>query len=88
MARNAAKIAISLDAGLLDSVSRVQRATGETRSAVLARAVRLLVRDEEHRARVDEYRAAYRRVPESAGDVAVARTLAKHSLANVAWDDG
>lgn len=88
MPRNARKLAIRLDAGLLESVSRVQRATGETRSAVLARAVRLLVREEEHPARVEEYRSAYRRVPELAGDIAVARALAKRSLAHVAWDDG
>lgn len=87
MPRNAAKIAISLDTALLDGVTRVQRATGESRSAVLARAVRLLIREEEHRARVDAYRAAYRRVPESAGEIAVARTLAERSLATVAWDD-
>lgn len=87
MPRTAAKIAISLDAGLLESVGRVQRATGESRSAVLARAVRLLVREEERRAQVDEYVAAYRRVPESIRDVATARTLAKRSFAHVAWDD-
>jgi hypothetical protein len=45
------------------------------------------VREEERRAQVDEYVAAYRRVPESSRDVATARTLAKRSLAHVAWDD-
>lgn len=87
MPRSSAKIAISLDAGLLESVGRVQRTTGETRSAVLARAVRLLVREEERRVQIDEYLAAYRRVPESSAEVDEARSLAKRSFAHVVWDD-
>ncbi len=87
MPRSSAKVAISLDAALLASVSRVQRATGESRSGVLARAVRLLLRDEERRAKVAEYVASYRRVPESTKDVASARALAKRSLRHVAWDE-
>lgn len=85
--RNTAKVAISLDAALLEGVSRVQRATGESRSAVLARAVRLLLRQDAHRARVAEYVATYRRAPEDADEIAAARTLARRSLSRVAWDD-
>jgi metal-responsive CopG/Arc/MetJ family transcriptional regulator len=85
--RQSAKIAISLDEALLARVSRVQRATGESRSAVVGRALRQFVAEDERRALVEEYVAAYRRTPESTEDVATAREMARRALAHLAWED-
>lgn len=87
MPRTSAKIAISLDPSLLEAVDRVQRETGESRSAVIARAVRRLVDAEAQRRRMAEYVEAYRRAPESESDVAAARALARRSLAHASWDE-
>lgn len=87
MARPAEKVAISLDPALLERAERLRKATGESRSALVGRALRELLRAEERDRRVAEYVDAYRRVPESSGEIAQARRLAKRSLAAVAWDD-
>ncbi len=81
------KIAISLDADLLRQVERIRTKTGESRSAVLARALRLLTRVEEHTRLVRDYVDGYRRHPEAPSEAAVARALAKHSLMALPWDE-
>ncbi len=81
------KIAISLDPDLLRDVERIRTKTGESRSAVLARALRLLTKEEEHTRLVRDYVDAYRRHPETPSDIAAARALAKRSLRSLPWDD-
>jgi metal-responsive CopG/Arc/MetJ family transcriptional regulator len=82
-----AKIAISLDTELLRSVERVREQTGESRSAVVSRALRQLTREDEHARRVLEYVQAYRATPETATEVAAARSSAKRALAALPWDE-
>jgi metal-responsive CopG/Arc/MetJ family transcriptional regulator len=86
MARTA-KIAISLDAELLSSIERLREQTGESRSAVVSRALRTLTREQELARRVREYVKAYGDVPETAADVAAARASAKRVLAPLPWED-
>lgn len=86
MARTA-KIAISLDAELLRSIERMRGQTGESRSAVVSRALRTLTREEEHARLVREYVKAYRDTPETPAEVAGARASAKRSLAALPWDE-
>lgn len=81
------KVAVSLDPDLLQRAERLRRSTGETRSALVSRALRHLVEQADHRVRVDEYVATYRAHPECEGDIALARELASHSIAAIAWDD-
>jgi metal-responsive CopG/Arc/MetJ family transcriptional regulator len=83
----AAKIAISVEPELLRRLEQVRRRSGESRSAAIARAIRLLTHAEEQAQRVDEYRSAYQRIPETDDDVAGARASARRSLRAVAWDE-
>ena len=82
MARNAVKIAVSVEVELLARAERLRNATGESRSALAYRALRRLLRAEAHAATVREYVEAYRRSPESADEVLAARTLSA-----LPWDD-
>ena len=81
------KVAVSLDAELLARVERLRRATGETRSAVFARALRQLVDAEAHARKVSEYVEGYRRIPETANEIESARSQTRRSLEGLAWDD-
>ncbi|MBI2390792.1 MAG: ribbon-helix-helix protein, CopG family [Deltaproteobacteria bacterium] len=87
MARPAEKVAISLDPELLARAERLRKTTGESRSALVGRALRELLRAEERERQAAEYVEAYRRVPETSADVAQSRRLARRSLAAVPWDD-
>lgn len=81
------KVAITLDGELLDAAERLRRRTHESRSALIARALRRLLAEEDHRRNVERYVEAYREQPESAEDVELARHLAESALSSVAWDE-
>jgi hypothetical protein len=87
MARNAEKLAISLDRELLRRAERLRRTTGETRSALMARALRQLLGTQERERQVAEYVEAYRRLPETPAVTRRARTLARRAVAQLDWDD-
>lgn len=87
MAHPAEKIAISLDPEVLAGAERLRKQTGESRSALIARALRQLLREAETQRRRSEYVAAYRRVPETSREVALTRKLARKSVRAVAWDE-
>ena len=81
------KIAVSLDAALLDQLEAVRERTGESRSATVSRALRLLVKQAERERLTSEYVAAYRRSPETSEEVDVARDVARRVLRAVPWND-
>jgi metal-responsive CopG/Arc/MetJ family transcriptional regulator len=81
------KVAVSIDAELLERVERLRAITGESRSAFVNRALVVLTAAEARAARTRRYVEAYRARPESAGDVDVARAVARRTLARLAWDD-
>jgi len=83
----AAKIAVSLEPGLLRRVERVREQSGESRSAFVSRALRQLTREDEHARRVLEYVQAYREKPETAAEVSAARASARRALAVLPWDE-
>jgi metal-responsive CopG/Arc/MetJ family transcriptional regulator len=80
------KIAISLDHDLLERLERLRRRTRESRSAVFARAARMLLEAEDHQRRVRRYVDAYREHPETESEVAAAEALARASLRGLEWD--
>jgi metal-responsive CopG/Arc/MetJ family transcriptional regulator len=82
-----AKIAVSLDADLLRRVERLRVRSGESRSALVSRALRLLTQEEEEALRASEYVRAYREHPETLQDVTATRAAAKRSLASIPWDE-
>ena len=87
MAGRSAKVAVSIDRSLLARAERLRSVTGESRSALVSRAVRLLLRDETRARDVEDYVEAYRRVPESQVDGRVARELARRAFTSLPWDD-
>ena len=87
MAGTSAKVAVSIDRRLLARAERLRSATGESRSALVSRAVRQLLRDETRARDVERYVDAYRRVPESPAERRAAGELARRSLASLPWDD-
>ncbi|MEM9693900.1 MAG: hypothetical protein AAGA56_15235 [Myxococcota bacterium] len=80
---NAAKIAISLDPETLAQAERLRAKTGESRSALFARAVRGLVSREEHVEKVRRYVEGYEREPES--EVEAWHELARSTLISQDW---
>jgi len=83
----AAKIAITLDADLLAEAERLRTRTAESRSAVFARALRMMLQVEKRDAEVARYLEAYAEQPETDGDVEAARQLARAALSRVRWDE-
>jgi metal-responsive CopG/Arc/MetJ family transcriptional regulator len=80
-----AKIAITIDRRLLAQVERVRAGTGESRSAVVGRAVARLTSEDMHQSRVRRYVAAYREQPETQSDVETARRIARRTLKRLPW---
>ncbi len=87
MATSVEKVAVSVDRDLLRRAERLRRTTGESRSALVSRALRQLLSDEERQARVEAYVAAYRSVPEDVEATELAHALAARSLASIPWED-
>jgi metal-responsive CopG/Arc/MetJ family transcriptional regulator len=84
---NAAKIACSIDADLLRRVEAVRARTGESRSALISRALLALTAESVRAQSVKRYVEAYEKHPEGPADVAVARRSARRALTRVAWED-
>lgn len=87
MRRSRSKVAISIDSGLLERVEQLRAATGETRSAVVSRALEGLTDAAAHASKVRTYVEAYRSQPETEVEVEAARRHARRVLSAVAWDE-
>ena len=79
------KVAVTVDREVLGAAERLRQKTGESRSALVNRALRLLVSDDARRAQVAQYVPGYREHPETDDDVAVARELAAATLKALPW---
>jgi metal-responsive CopG/Arc/MetJ family transcriptional regulator len=84
---NVAKVACSIDAELLARVESIRKRTGESRSAFISRALRILTTESARAQAVSRYVEAYKAQPETAEDVQAARRIARRTLANLDWDD-
>jgi metal-responsive CopG/Arc/MetJ family transcriptional regulator len=80
------KIAVSLDPRLLARVERARAHTGESRSALVSRALELLTSDEERQAKAARYVIAYHERPETVAEVHEGRAWARRVLARLPWD--
>jgi len=85
--RRKAKIACSVDADLLARVERLRAGTGESRSAVISRALARLTEEEAHQARVRRYREVYLEQAESVSELEAVRALARAHLRHLTWED-
>lgn len=86
MARTS-KIALSVDTTLLLHLERIRARTGESRSAAVGRALRMLTREDEHARLVADYVRAYREIPETPEEIGAARASARRAALVLAWDD-
>jgi hypothetical protein len=82
-----AKIACSIDEGLLARVESVRKKTGESRSAFIGRALRVLTAEAARGLAAARYVEAYRQHPERAEEIRTARQTARRALTRVAWED-
>ncbi|MEL6338738.1 MAG: ribbon-helix-helix protein, CopG family [Myxococcota bacterium] len=80
---SAEKIAISLDPETLAEAERLRAKTGESRSALFARAVRALVSREDHAEKVRRYVHGYERRPEMQSEAW--HEAARNTLASQDW---
>ena len=87
MARASEKVAVSLERDLFQRAERLRRASGESRSALVGRALRQLLREESLARDIEQYVQAYERTPETDQDERRARALARRSLSALPWDD-
>lgn len=79
----AEKVAISLDSALLRKAERLRAKTGESRSALFARALKGLVDQEEQAERVRKYVQAYEEMPETESEAW--QDAAWTSLSSLDW---
>jgi metal-responsive CopG/Arc/MetJ family transcriptional regulator len=79
------KIAISLPSDLLAAVERLRRSTGESRSAVIRRAVEHLLGRIERDDMVREYVSGYLTHPESKAEIDAAGATSVRCLAEEPW---
>lgn len=77
---------MSLDEELLEEIELVRRRTGESRSALIRRALGMLLETERRRKRISEYVEGYRRRPEP--DEAVAAAFDQTRAAWSMLEDG
>jgi hypothetical protein len=87
VAKARAKIACTIDPELLGRVERLRASTGESRSAVIGRALARLMEERTRAERIRRYMQAYREHPESVAEERSARKQARRALAELAWDD-
>jgi metal-responsive CopG/Arc/MetJ family transcriptional regulator len=87
VARATEKVAVSLERRLFERVERLRKSSGESRSALVGRALRQLLRDEGQTRAAEQYVQAYQRVPETHADEERARVLARRSLVALPWDE-
>jgi hypothetical protein len=81
-----AKVAFSLDERLLDRVERIRARTGESRSALIARALAAVTEQDARAVEVRRYVEAYREQPETEDDEARARESARRTLKRLPWE--
>jgi metal-responsive CopG/Arc/MetJ family transcriptional regulator len=86
MTRTVEKVAVSLDHDLMARSERLRQSTGESRSALVSRALRRMLDAEDHAERLRRYVEAYRTNPERPPELEQARTLARRALAALPWD--
>ena len=80
------RIAISLPRELLKSIERVRRETGETRSALVQRALREVVAQKKRAEDLRRYVEGYAAAPETPDEIATAEASAAQLLAEEPWE--
>jgi metal-responsive CopG/Arc/MetJ family transcriptional regulator len=85
MAKQAAKVAVSIPGSLYQAVERVRKSSGKSRSGIVQDALRHWLECQAQAALVREYEAGYRRRPESRREIQAAQAAAVRLLATEEW---
>ena len=85
MIKPATKVAVSIPSGLYQTVERVRKASGQSRSAIVQDALRHWLHSQAQAALVREYEAGYRRKPEGRREIKAAEAAAVSLLATEDW---
>jgi metal-responsive CopG/Arc/MetJ family transcriptional regulator len=84
---NTAKVAVTVDREVLARAERMRESSGESRSALVNRALAALLAAEEHKEKVARYIQAYNERPESEEEIDQARSTAATSLVRLKWGE-
>ena len=80
------KVAISLSKDVLKQIEELRKETGESRSALIQRAMKKMLKEQERSVRVRSYVEGYRRQPETKEEVDAAELSASELLAREPWE--
>ena len=83
---NTEKIAISLPTEVYREVEKARKATAETRSAFIRRAIELALKDREQKALIKKYVDGYEKNPETEEEVNAAQASAAALFAEEPWE--
>ncbi|HKY37719.1 MAG TPA: hypothetical protein VJN18_17375 [Polyangiaceae bacterium] len=87
MSRAAAKVAVSLERDVFVRAERLRKRSGESRSALVGRALRELLRHDALAHEAQRYVDAYRRIPETLVEQRQARRLSRRAIAALPWKE-
>ena len=79
------KVAVTIEHEVLRDAERLRRHTGESRSALVTRALRLLVSQETRADKISVYVQGYESVPETRQETELAARLASNVLRDLDW---
>ncbi|MFH1262366.1 MAG: hypothetical protein V1495_02840 [Pseudomonadota bacterium] len=79
------KLAISLPYPLLARVETFRKRSGESRSGVIQRAIRVFLEGHARKTKIGRYLEGYRKMPETAGEIRAAEAAARYLLALEPW---
>jgi len=87
MAAATTRIVVVLERKLLQRAERLRASTGESRNALVERALRRVLQAGAHERNVEQYVMVYRRVPDGPRHASLARRTASRALAFLSWKD-
>jgi metal-responsive CopG/Arc/MetJ family transcriptional regulator len=79
------KVAISLPAGILDSVECERKESGESRSEFFRQAIEMLLHKRKEEEDIKQYIRGYKKLPETREEIAAADQAAVSLLAQEPW---
>lgn len=82
----AIKISISLPSEVLEQADRERETTGESRSEFVRQAVEERIRRIAEAERIERYVEGYRKLPETAEEVASSFTMSRAALSGEPWE--
>ena len=80
------KLAISLPRALLGQIENFRKKTGESRSSLIQRAIRLFLDSHVRKNKIEQYVTGYSMHPETADEIKAAEAAAAYLLAEEPWE--